>query len=147
MPRNSVAYDDDFFAWTQEQARLLRDGELSDVDAENLAEEIESVGRSDRREIRNRLIILLVHLLKWGYQPRRRSASWSDTIGEQRLQIDSVLADSPSLRPFLAEILAEAYGRARSKTARETRMELTTFPVDCPYTPEQILSEEFLPEN
>jgi hypothetical protein len=82
-----------------------------------------------------------------GLSAATKSANWSDTIGEQRLQIDSVLADSPSLRPFLAEILAEAYGRARSKTARETRMELTTFPVDCPYTPEQILSEEFLPEN
>src|SRR5712691_611546 len=100
MPRNSVAYDDDFFAWTQEQARLLRAGELTIVDAENLAEEIESVGRSDRREIRNRLIVLLAHLLKWGHQQRRRGVSWSDTIAEQRLQIDSVLVDSPSLRPF-----------------------------------------------
>jgi hypothetical protein len=146
MPRNSVAYDDDFFAWTQEQARLLRAGELAVVDVENLAEEIESVGRSDRREIRNRLIVLLVHLLKWRYQPRRRAASWSDTIAEQRLQIDSILADSPSLQPFFAEILTDAYGRARSKAARETEMALETFPAACPYTPEQILSEDFLPE-
>jgi hypothetical protein len=146
MPRNSVAYDDDFFAWTQEQARLLRAGELTDVDAENLAEEIESVGKSDRREIRNRLTVLLAHLLKWEFQPRRRGVSWSDTIAEQRLQIDSVLADSPSLRPFFAEILIDSYGRARSKAARETRMELDVFPPQCPYTPEQILSEDFLPE-
>jgi hypothetical protein len=146
MPRNSVAYDEDFFAWTQEQARRLRAGELADVDAENLAEEIESVGKSDRREIRNRLIVLLVHLLKWQHQPRRRGASWSDTVAEQRLQLDSVFADSPSLRPFFAEALVEAYGRARSKAAREARMELDVFPDECPYTPEQILSEDFLPE-
>ena len=147
MPRNSVAYDDDFFAWTQEQARLLRDGELTGIDATNLAEEIDSVGRSDRREIRNRLIVLLTHLLKWRFQPERRSPSWSDTIQEQRLSIDSVLADSPSLRPFFAEVLADAYGRARSNAARETRMELLAFPPECPFTPEQILSEDFLPED
>jgi hypothetical protein len=146
MPRNSVAYDDDFFAWTQEQARLLRDGELSDIDVENLAEEIESVGKSDRREIRNRLVVLLTHLLKWHLQPRRRGASWSDSIAEQRLQIDSVLADSPSLRAFFVEILTDAYGRARSKAARETRMKLNAFPDECPYSSEQILSEDFLPE-
>jgi hypothetical protein len=145
MPRNAVAYDDDFFAWTQEQARLLRDGELADIDVENLAEEIESVGKSDRREIRNRLIALLVHLLKWHLQPRRRSASWTDTIAEQRLQIDSVLADSPSLQSFFIEILADAYGRARAKAARETK--LNAFPDECPYTPEQILSEDSLPED
>ena len=146
MPRNSVAYDDDFFAWTQEQARLLRAGELADVDTVNLAEEIESVGRSDRREIRNRLIVLLSHLLKWQFQQRRRGASWSDTIWEQRLQIESVLDDSPSLRPFLTEIIDESYGRARNKADRDTRMQSSAFPSSCPYTPEQILSEEFLPE-
>lgn len=146
MPRNAIAYDDDFYAWTQEQSRLLRAGELAEIDAENLAEEIESVGKSDRREIRNRLTVLLVHLLKWQFQPRRRGASWSDTIGEQRLQIDSVFADSPSLRPFFVEILLETYSRARRKAARETRIDLSIFPDVCPYTPEQILSEEFLPE-
>ena len=86
MPRNSVAYDDDFFAWTQEQARLLRDGELADIDVENLAEEIESMGRSVRRELRNRLALLIMHLLKWRFQPAFRSRSWSSTIIEQRNQ-------------------------------------------------------------
>jgi hypothetical protein len=100
MPRNSVAYDEDFFAWTQEQARLLREGDIGDIDLENLAGEIESVGRRNRREIRSRLIMLLVHLLKWRFQARQRGAGWSDTISEQRLQIESVLEDSPSLRPF-----------------------------------------------
>ena len=146
MPRNSVAYDEDFFAWTQEQARLLRAGEVADIDLENLAEEIESVGTSNRREIRNRLTVLLVHLLKWQFQPRRRGSSWSDTIWEQRLQIESVLEDSPSLRPFFTQVIDGVYGRARDKAARETRMQPKVFPAECPYTPEQILSEDFLPE-
>jgi hypothetical protein len=146
MPRNSVAYDEDFFAWTQEQARLLRAGDTVDVDVENLAEEIESVGRSDRREIRNRLTVLLTHLLKWQFQPRRRGNSCSLTIWEQRLQIESILKDSPSLQPFFAEIVPDYYRRAREKAARETRMGLRNFPAQCPYTPEQILSEDFLPE-
>jgi hypothetical protein len=146
MPRNAVAYDEDFFAWTQEQARLLRAGELTDVDAENLAEEIESVGRSDRREIRNRLIVLLAHLLKWQFQSKRRGASWSATILEQRLQINSIIEDSPSLRPFFAEVLAGSYKNARDAAARETKMQLSAFPAECSYTPEQILSQDFLPE-
>jgi hypothetical protein len=147
MPRNAVAYDDDFFAWTQEQARLLRAGELTDVDVENLAEEIESVGRSDRREIRNRLTVLLSHLLKWQFQPKRRGASWSVTILEQRLQINSIIEDSPSLRPFFAEVLASSYKNARDVAARETKMQLGAFPTECPYAPEQILKEDFLPGN
>jgi hypothetical protein len=146
MPRNAVAYNEDFFAWTQEQARLLRNRELTGVDTENLAEEIESVGRSDRREIRNRLTVLLTHLLKWQFQPKRRGNSWSVTILEQRLQINSIIEDSPSLRPFFAEVLAGSYKNARDVAVRETRMQLGTFPLECPYTPEQILSEDFLPE-
>ena len=87
MPRNAAAYDEDFFAWTEEQARLLRAGELAEIDALNLAEEVESVGRSDRREIRSRLIVLLTHLLKWHFQPDARSSGWLGTIREQRDQI------------------------------------------------------------
>jgi hypothetical protein len=145
MPRNAVAYDDDFFAWTQEQARLLRDGDVASIDLENLAEEIESVGRIDRREIRNRLTVLLVHLLKWQFQPKRRGSSWSTTIWEQRLQINSILEDSPSLRSFPAEVLGVSYRHACEKAAQETRIQPSIFPVECPYTLEQILSEDFLP--
>jgi hypothetical protein len=147
MPRNAVAYDDDFFAWTQEQARLLRDGELADVDVENLAEEIESIGRSDRREIGSRLVVLLGHLLKWQFQSNSRSTSWSGTIVEQRQQIDSIIADSPSLRQVVPEALDNAYLRARRLAAAETGLPEAVFPASCPYTPDQILSEEFLPES
>lgn len=146
MPRNSVAYDDDFFAWTQEQARLLRGGDLSVVDAENLAEEIESMGRRDRRELRSRLVVLIAHLLKWKCQARRRSQSWQSTIRTQRREIELVLGDSPSLRPLFDGLVAEEYGAARQNAADETRSALRNFPAECPFTPEQILSEDFLPE-
>lgn len=146
MPRNSIAYDDDFFAWTQEQARLLREGELADVDAPNLAAEIESMGKGDRREIRSRLGVLIAHLLKWQFQPEGRSASWSGTIREQRSQIGLILADSPSLRPFIADVLGGAYRKARMDAADETGLAEIEFPPDCPFTPEQVLSDDFLPE-
>ena len=146
MPRNSVAYDEDFFAWTQEQARLLRAGELTDVDTENLAEEIESMGRSDKRELRSRLIQLLMHFLKWQYQPGFRSHSWTSTIAEQRDQVKESLEESPSLRPIVTADLSRAYKVARIKAAGETGLSEKTFPELCPYTPEQILSEDFLPE-
>jgi Domain of unknown function DUF29 len=147
MPRNAAVYDEDFFAWTEEQARLLRAGELAEIDALNLAEEIESVGRSDRREIRSRLTVLLTHLLKWCCQPGARSSGWSGTIREQRDQIELILEDSPSLRPVIAEALSRAYKKARVIASEETSLPEATFPADCPFTPDQILAEDFLPEG
>jgi hypothetical protein len=108
MARNAVDYEEDFYAWTVDQARLLRTGELSTIDAANLAEEIESMGRSDRRELQSRLAVLTMHLLKWRFQPSARSRSWSATIEEQRLQIEQVFAESPSLRPLAAGMLQQA---------------------------------------
>ena len=146
MPRNSVAYDEDFFAWTQEQARLLREGDFSQIDIENVAEELESMGRSDKRELRNRLIQLIMHLLKWQYQPGFRSRSWTSTIREQRDQVKESLEESPSLRPTVTIELSKVHRIARIKAAGETGLAESTFPDSCPYTPEQILSEDFLPE-
>jgi hypothetical protein len=146
MPRNSVAYDEDFFAWTQEQARLLRAGGLADVDVENLAEEIESIGRSLRRELRNRLGVLVMHLLKWDYQPAFRSRSWSSTIKEQRKQVAGLIDEAPSLAPLLINELSDIYGSAVIRASGETGLAEASFPAECPYTPDQILSEDFLPE-
>lgn len=148
MPRNAVAYEEDFYAWTKEQARLLRAGELAAIDALNLAEEIESVGRSDRREIRSRLVVLLTHLLKWRFQMDARSSGWLGSIREQRDQIELILEDSPSLRPVIAETLGRVYKRARTIASEETQLpEATTFPAECPFTPDQVLAEDFLPED
>jgi Domain of unknown function DUF29 len=146
MTRNAVDYEEDFFAWTAEQARLLRAGELSALDIANIAEEIESLGRSDRRELGNRLAVLLMHLLKWQKQPDMRSKSWSATIREQRRQIDRLLRESPSLRPFVAAELTEAHRNAREDAVEETGLAETAFPTACPFTLDEILSRSFLPE-
>jgi hypothetical protein len=146
MARNAVDYEEDFFAWTAEQARLLRAGELSALDIANIAEEIESLGRSDRRELGNRLTVLLMHLLKWQNQPDMRSNSWSATIREQRRQIDRLLRESPSLRPFVAAELTEAHRNAREDAVEETGLAETEFPTGCPFTLDEVLSRSFLPE-
>lgn len=145
MARNAVLYDEDFYAWTAEQARLLRAGHLSALDATNLAEEIESMGRRDRRELGSRLTVLLMHLLKWSRQPGLRSRSWSVTIREQRRQIEQIFEDSPSLRPFVGEALVAVYDDARASAVAETGLADDMFPASCPFTLDEILSQSFLP--
>ena len=147
MPRNAVAYDDDFFAWTQEQASLLRSGRFSQLDIENVAEELESMGRSDKREIDSRLEVLLTHLLKWQVQVGFRSGGWSGTIREQRSRIEGLLTESPSLRAQVASIRPTLYARARREASNETGLPVRMFPARCPFTGEQVLSEGFLPED
>src|SRR5260370_650186 len=138
MDRNTVSYEEDFYAWTMEQSRLLRSGEISSIDTENIAEELESMGRSDRRAIESRLTVLLTHLLKWQMQPAIRSTSWSGTIREQRRQIEKLLRESPSLRPFVAEALSEAYGEARDDAVEETGLPETEFPTVCRVSPDPV---------
>jgi hypothetical protein len=146
MARNRAAYDEDFHAWTVEQARLLRAGELSALDIENIAEEIESMGRSDKREIESRLTVLLVHLLKWQFQPAHRSSGWSGTIREQRRRIEKLLRESPSLRLMLADAVAEAYAEAREDAGEETGLGPDAFPAECPFTADEVLARGFMPE-
>ena len=146
MSRNAVDYETDFYAWTVEQARLLRAGELENVDAVNIAEEIESIGRSDRRELQSRLVVLTMHLLKWRFQPSARSRSWSATIEEQRLQIEQVFAELPSLRPLAAGMLPQAYAIARARAIAETGLADDAFPASCPFTLDDVLSPAYLPE-
>jgi hypothetical protein len=143
--RNAAAYDEDFYAWSQEQARLLREGRLNEIDAASVAEEIESLGKSDRRELRRRLTVLLTHLLKWHFQPEQRSGSWRSTIREQRRQIEELLDDSPSLRPMIEGMLGKSYADARANAADETGRALDAFPADCPYTAKTLLDLGFWP--
>lgn len=147
MPRNSTAYDEDFFAWTAEQARLLRAGELPRIDSANIAEEIEDMGRSIRHELRSRLTVLTMHLLKWRYQPNHRSPSWSRTIAEQRDEIADLLLESPSLRAIVSDETNKIYRRAARKAAGDTGLPETAFPAECPFTATQILDEDFLPQD
>jgi hypothetical protein len=138
----SDLYDQDFFAWANEQAALLRAGRLPDADIANLAEEIESMGRSERNQLTNRLAVLLAHLLKWKFQPGLRGNSWRLTIREQRRRADRILEQNPSLRPGLSAILVEAYGDALLITERETGLPEDTFPTDCPWTFDQAMQDE-----
>lgn len=136
----ATSYETDLVAWAKEQAELLRAGKLSDVDIENIAEEIESLGRSDKRELTNRLRELLMHMLRWIYQPERRSASWLTSIVKQQQGIEVLLDDSPSLRPLAAELVAPTYEKARRLAARETNLEIEMFPAECPWTFDQALA-------
>jgi hypothetical protein len=146
---NVASYDTDFFKWTQQQAEALAAGKASELDWANLAEEIESLGRRDWRALESRLDILLMHLLKWIYQPERRQTgrSWASTIREQRLRIGRILRDSPSLRRQVPELLATSYQNARLLGQDETGLSLETFPEACPWTAEQVLDETFWPDH
>ncbi len=141
----NVDYNTDFFLWTQQQAAFLRQGVLSDIDMANLAEEIESMGKRDRRAVGSYLANILLHLLKWCYQPQCRSASWEDSIDNGREQVEWLVKDSPSLRTQLNLLIDEVYPRARRKASRETELPLTAFPEQCPFTVEQVI-EDYWPE-
>jgi hypothetical protein len=139
-------YSTDFYAWTQQQATLLRQGKLDYIDVINLIEEIESLGRQQKQELKNRLAVLIGHLLKWNYQPNQRSKSWKYTIREQRLQILDLLEQNPSLKPYQEEAIAKGYQLAVLLVGRETPLNPTDLPSQCPYTFEQILAPSF-PED
>ncbi|MFB2839117.1 DUF29 domain-containing protein [Floridanema evergladense] len=138
-------YEIDFYAWTQKQVQLLRQRDLNNLDIENLIEEIASLGKQERRELVNRLIVLIAHLLKWEYQTDRRSRSWYLTIREQSRAIRRLLKESPSLKPYLPEAIADAYEDAVILAAKETGMKLRDFPTEVSYTWEQVENPDFLP--
>jgi hypothetical protein len=140
-------YDQDIVAWSQEQAHWLRIGQFSALDLEHLAEEIEDVGRSEQRELANRMAVLLAHLLKWRYQPERRGASWEITISGQRQRIARRLQKMPSLKAALhdPEWWADAWFDARIEAAKETDMEIQHFPPECPWTADEILDPTWKP--
>lgn len=140
------AYDKDFYAWTIEQAALLRAGRLNEIDLENMAEEIESLGRSTRSELVNRLAVLIAHLLKWQVQPDFQSRSWQLTIEEQRHQVRTILEDNPSLRAKLAESFDQACQRAILRARRETGLDRQAFPSSSPWTLDQVLDRAFYPQ-
>jgi hypothetical protein len=138
-------YERDFLAWTRMTATRLRHGRFRDVDIEHVAEEIEDMGKRDVDEICSRAEVLIAHLLKWKQPPRKRSNSWRATIVTQRLEIQRLLRRSPSLRRHLRIEEAETYQGAVKRAAAETGLSRETFPSVCPYSIEQILDEEFLP--
>jgi hypothetical protein len=136
-------YERDFYSWLMEQARLLREGQWQAIDRNNLAEEIESLGREQFNKLASALRVLLLHMLKWDHQSRQRSRSWALSIATQRLEIEDVLDDNPGLRPRIPEAITRAYRQAPLLAAKETGLKEAGFPAECPYSWDDIVSREF----
>ena len=149
MSTNADLYEQDFFEWTQTTADLIRAGKWYDLDREALAEEVESLGKSQQRELGSRLDVLVMHLLKWRYQPsgRQQGPSWRSTIRTQRRELRRLLLQNPSLRPQVPTVLRDSYPDARLDASDETGLPLATCPETCPWTPDQVLDEDFWPEG
>ena len=139
-------YDRDFYLWLQTTINHLQTGQMSEVDWVNLIEELESMGRSEKQALQSNLQVMLIHLLKYQFQPEQRSNSWRFTLLEHRDRLEVALEDSPSLHPYLSEILNRCYTKARKKAATETGLPIDTFPPELPFTLEEILSPDYLPE-
>ena len=148
MSANPNSYDNDVIAWANEQARLLRAGRFDALDIEHIADEIEDVGKSEKREIKNRMIVLLSHLLKWGRQPERQGNSWRRTINVQRRDIVDCLKATPSLKPDLQHLewLESVWAGALDMTVKETGLPFDAFPEECPWTVAQVLDGNFWPD-
>lgn len=141
----TTLYETDIYAWSQQQVALLRAEDFAEVDWHNVIEEIDSVGVSQRNELRNRLKILILHLLKWQFQPNCRSKSWRASIDEQRGSVEDLFADNPSLRRLFSESVEITYPRAVRDAHKQTGLPKQIFPVACPYTLEELLDEDFYP--
>ena len=139
-------YEDDLYTWVQEQVALLRAGRLDEVDALNVAEELGDVGKSELKGLRSSVAVLTQHLLKWDFQPKRRSLSWMATVNEQRRQIRLALEESPGLKSKLATIVSDGYASGRDKAVAETALPYDTFPVACPYSFEEMMSRPIVYE-
>ena len=148
-------YEQDIDAWIDQQVRLLKEGRLREIDVEHLIEELQDMGKSNRRELESRLIILIAHLLKWQFQREALSdqwkefegKSWRNTIIEQRVQLLFLLKKVPSLRAMMQDAIADVYPEARRLAIRETDFEPNVFPKQCPYAPDQLLDEDYYPNN
>ncbi len=136
----------DFYAWTQEQISLLRAKQFDKIDLERLIEEVDSMGNSELRELESRLTVLLMHLLKWQYQPSHQTRSWILIIKEQRRRIIKRIQQSPSLKSKLTIVIQDAYELARGDAADETGLPDSSFPITCPWTYTEIVEMAFLPK-
>lgn len=139
-------YDSDFAEWALKNAELLRSGRLEEADLEHIAEEIEDMARRERDAVQNRMARLIQHMLKWQFQPAKRSASWRRTILEQRFRIAGLLGQNPSFRPELEPWIAQVYDHAVRLASIDTGLPETAFPKNWPYSVEQTLDRDFLPE-
>lgn len=140
-------YESDYMKWIETTVENLRLRDCSNIDWENLIEEIEDMGRSERRSLESNLVVLLLHLLKWQFQPDKRSGSWKGSIAEHRRRIRKTIEDSPSLKPYLEGVLSECYSDALEQAIAETGLSIETFPQLCLYTSAEVLDSNFLPDS
>jgi Domain of unknown function DUF29 len=145
-PHISTIYDRDYYLWIETTAKQLQERKFLEIDIDNLVEEIESMGRSEKSALRSNLVVVLMHLLKWQYQPSMRSNSWKGSIREHRRRLRDSLQDSPSLKPYLIEVFGECYQDAREQAADETGLPLASFPVIPVLSSNETLNPDFLPE-
>ncbi|KOR29876.1 hypothetical protein TI04_07545 [Achromatium sp. WMS2] len=145
MGTNVELYHQDFHAWINSQIDLLRQGRVQELDRELLIEELEDVVNSHRDELISRLIVLIAHLLKWQFQPEHRSSSWRGSIIEQRIQIERNIDLNPSLKPFLNDAITDAYPTALRIVYKETKLNKSIFPNECPYLEQELLDEDYWP--
>ncbi|MFK0571585.1 DUF29 domain-containing protein [Endozoicomonas sp.] len=143
---NNTLYEKDFDRWAQQQAQLLREGRFSELDTHNLAEEIKDMGKHESRALTSHLMQLLMHLLKWHYQPKRQSRSWQDSIINHRFQITGLLSENPGLKSQLPELYTKAYNQAKQLAEKQTDIAASTFPKQPPWSLDQIMTDGFLPE-
>lgn len=143
---NRHLYETDYLKWIETIVEKLQVQDYSNIDWENLIEEIEDMGRSERRSLKSNLIVVLTHLLKWQYQPNFRSGSWKGSIVEHRRRIREALKDSPSLKPYFEEVFAQCYSDAVEQASAETGLSVEILPQVCPYTSREVLDSNFLPE-
>jgi len=139
-------HNEDFYGWAIANASLLKQGKLKEVDMENIIEELEEMGRSEKYQLINRFSILIAHLLKWKYQPELRGRSWSGTIKEQRHRIERLIKQNPSLKHETPEAIQEGFSDSKDLIEKETPIDLNLLPSECPYTFEQIMNDGFYPE-
>jgi hypothetical protein len=141
-PYGPARYEDDLYSWAVEQAALLRAGRVTEADAKNIAEELDDVGNEQYDKLESALRVILMHLLKWDYQPERRSRSWRLSIAVQRNHVEKILRKNPGLKPHIDEATADAYRNARLEAADETGLDENTFPVQNPYSWEDIMERQ-----
>ncbi|MGB3534803.1 MAG: DUF29 domain-containing protein [Microcoleaceae cyanobacterium] len=146
MSPASNLYEQDYYLWLQYTLRLLRENKLSELDIPQLIEEIEDMGRSEKRAVESNLVVILMHLLKYQYQPSKRSNSWKASIREHRRRLRKLLKDSPSLKPYFEAVFQECYQDAREQASDETGLSLETFPTESPFTPEETINRDYLPD-
>lgn len=144
---SGTRYEDDLYSWVKEQMALLRSGRLDEIDALNIAEELSDVGNEQLDKLESAIAVLTLHLLKWEYQPERRSRSWQLSVREQRRRIHRVLKKNPGLKPMISEAIQEGYADGRDRALDETGLPDEALPEICPYTFDEMMTREIVYEG